>query len=363
MRIGDETRLQTTPKGVCFFMEQKKETRRPRALSFKGFIGLLRETASEWSSDKAPRLGAALAYYTVFSIAPLLIIVITIAGLAFDNAETQILSQIQGMLGDKGMETIESMIHAAQKPERSITATTLGFVALIFGAAGVFVQLKDALNTVWDVPEPKAGGLWAFVRKYFLSFTVVLGLGFLMLVALVISAGIAVLSEYIGGMMPGMEVGMKVISFVVSFGLITFLFAMLFKFLPDAKVSWRDVWLGAAFTSLLFVVGKFALGAYLGKAGVASAYGAAGSLALILLWVYYSSQILFFGAEFTEVYARHYGSRTEKAVAKREKRTAKERLVAEIERERRQMAKYLHPVATRTQPRGVVFEPPNRKNL
>ena len=315
-------------------MEAKTHLRRPSAYSFKGILSLLKETAKEWSDDKAPRLGAALAYYTVFSLAPLLIIFITVAGLVFANAQGAIMTQVQGLIGDKGSEMIESMIEAAQKPKESTIATSLGFIALIFGAAGVFIQLKDALNTVWEVPPPKAGGIWAFLRKYFLSFTFVLGLAFLALVTLVVSAGLAALGTYLEGLFPAMNVVMKVVSFAVAFGLMTFIFAMLFKYLPDAKIRWRDVWLGAAVTSVLFVIGKFGLGFYLGRAGAASAYGAAGSLVLVLLWVYYSAQILFFGAEFTQVYAQRHGSRSERAVAKTQAKTRKERLVKEIERER-----------------------------
>ena len=331
-------------------MEAKTQTRRPSAYSVKGIFGLLKQTAKEWSDDKAPRLGAALAYYTVFSVAPLLVVFITIAGLVFANAQTEIMSQVTGLLGDKGSEAIGSMIEAAQKPKESTIATVLGAVALIFGASGVFIQLKDALNTIWEVPPPKASGVWAFLRKYFLSFTFVLGMGFLMLVTLIISAGLAVIGNYLEGLFPAANLIMKVLSFAVAFGLVTFIFAMLYRFLPDTKVRWRDVWLGAAVTAALFVVGKFALGFYLGRAGTASAYGAAGSLALVLLWVYYSAQILFFGAEFTQVYARSHGSLSERAVARTQAKTRKQRLIKEIEREREKIAETLKPFKAKKSP-------------
>lgn len=308
-------------------------------------ITLLKKTATQWVSDKAPRLGAALAYYTIFSIAPLVIISITITGLLFDHAraQEQILGQIQSILGEKGAEAIRAMIEAAQKPVTSTVATALGLLTLLFGAAGVFIQLKDALNTIWNVKPREGGGLWGFVRNYFLSFSMVLGIGFLLLVSLLLAAGMAAVGEYFKGMFPGFDVLMKIAGMAISFLLVSLLFALMFKFLPDIKVSWHDVWLGAVLTSALFVVGKFALGAYFGKAKIGSAYGAAGSLVLVLLWIYYSAQILFFGAEFTQVYANYCGSRAgdnpDSLLPKGKKlRSKKERLVAQNEHRRHELS-------------------------
>ncbi|MDB6129727.1 MAG: putative rane protein [Verrucomicrobiales bacterium] len=300
----------------------------------KAILELLKQTFKEWNEDKAPRLGAAMAYYTIFSIAPILIISITIAGKLMDNAQGQILDQVQGMLGDKGREAVESMVEAANKPVQSAVATITAFATLLFGAAGVFIQLKDALNTIWKVKETTASGIMAYIKKYFLSFSMVLGLGFLLLVSLVMSAGLAMVGSYLNGWFKGMEVVMNLISFGVSFGLISVLFALLFKFLPDQRVAWKDVGIGAVLTSFCFVVGKFALGFYLGKASTVSAYGAAGSLVVMLLWVYYSAQILFFGAEFTQVYAKRHGSHYQAAPIPKNK---KQQLIFESDLHRREI--------------------------
>ena len=322
-----------------------------KRINFKGILNLLKETASEWMSDKAPRLGAALAYYTVFSIAPLIIIAITIAGLIFQDSQQQVIAQVQSLVGEEGAKTIQSMITAAQKPAQSTIATLLGFALLIFGAAGVFIQLKDALNTIWDVDETSAkGGIWAFVKKYFLSFSMVLGIGFLLLVSLLLEAGLAIAGEFVKDRIPGMDVIMQTLAVVISFGVVSLLFAMLFKFLPDVKVAWHDVWIGAVLTAALFVIGKIGLGVYLGKAATASAYGAAGSLVIILLWVYYSAQILFFGAEFTQVYSKYHGSHYTPEIDK-EKLSPKERLVAECDEQRQKLASTFNKGTLQSVPR------------
>lgn len=277
-------------------------------------FGLLKQTWTEFSEDKVPRLGAALAYYTVFSIAPLLLIVIAIAGLAFgqEAAQGKIFQQLDGLLGANTAKGVQDMVRNASKPKSGTIATIAGIVTLILGASGVFGQLKDALNTIWDVPPKKAKGIWGFLKGRFLSAAMVFGIGFLLLVALVIDAAIsAVLPE------------LQVVQVIVSLAVVTVLFAAIFRVLPDLKIEWHDVWLGAAFTSVLFVLGKFALGMYLGRSAVGSTYGAAGSLVVLLLWVYYSAQILLFGAEFTQVYARSHGSRRGD-----EKTTEKEREAA-----------------------------------
>lgn len=272
---------------------------------------VLKMTYHDWTEDRAPRLGAALAYYTVFSLAPLLLIVISIAGLVFDPAEVQtaIDHQLEGLLGAEGKEGVSAMVAGAQNKDSGIVATVLGVVALLFGATGVFAQLKDSLNTIWEVEAKPGQGIWQYVRDRFLSFAMVLTIGFLLLVMLVVSAGLAVLLAFFNHLIPLPEWSAYLIDAVVSFGAVTMLFAMMFKYLPDVKIAWGDVWLGAAFTALLFTVGKYALGLYLGQAGFGSTYGAAGAVVIILLWAYYSSQILFFGAEFTQVYARSFGGR------------------------------------------------------
>ena len=271
---------------------------------------LLRDAFRDWSEDKAPRLGAALAYYTVFSLAPLLVLVIGIAGLVFGDEAVrgEVQSQMRGLLGANGARAIEDMIAGARRPESGTAASLVGMVLLLVGASGVFGQLQDALNTVWEV-EPKSGrGIWGIVKDRFLSVTMVLGTGFLLLVSLVLSATISAASHRLG-LPNGFTIAAHLLDAVLSFSVVTVLFALIFKLLPDAVIAWRDVWLGAAMTALLFVVGKTALGLYLGYADVGSTYGAAGSLIVVLVWVYYASQIFLFGAELTQVYANRYGSR------------------------------------------------------
>ena len=280
---------------------------------------LLRDAFYSWLDDRAPALGAALAYYTVFALAPLLIIVIAIGGLAFgqEAAQGQILSQIEDLLGENGAKAVQAMLESARQPTTGWLATIVGIVMLVLGSTGVFAQLQDSLNTIWKV-VPKAGrGIRGILRDRLLTFMMVIAVGFLLLVSLVLSAALAALGKFFNYLLPVPEAVLHGINFVVSFGVITLMFAMIYKILPDVKISWSDVWIGAAVTSLLFSLGKFLIGLYLGKSGVASAYGAAGSLVVILVWVYYTAQILLYGAEFTAVYAIKYGSRivpTENAV-------------------------------------------------
>ena len=272
---------------------------------------LLKEAFEKWSADKAPRLGAALSYYTVFSLVPLLVLAISIAGLVFgtEAAQQAIMAQIESLVGPQSAAAIKQMLEIAQKPSSGALASAIAVVTLLLGASGVFAQLQDALNTVWGV-EPKAGrGLWGTIKDRLFSLMAVLGTGFLLLVSLVLSAALAAFGKMFQGRLPGHEGLLHLADLAISFGVITLLFAMMFKLLPDAKIAWRDVWIGAGLTSVLFTVGKFAIGMYLGKADVGSAYGAAGSLVILLVWVYYSSQILLYGAEFTSVYANRYGSR------------------------------------------------------
>ena len=272
---------------------------------------LLRRTFSDWSEDKAPQLGASLAFYTALSIAPLLVILLGVAAyfLGDDAASGQVVGELRSLVGDEGGKAIESMIANANKPTTGAVATALSVVTLMFGASGVFGQLQSALNTIWDV-KPKPGrGIWGFIRDRFLSLTMVLGIAFLLLVSLVFTAAIATATNYFGGEKESLAWVVQAVNFVASFALLTMLFALMFKILPDVKMSWSDVWMGAAVTAGLFVVGKFAIGLYLGQSSMASSYGVAGSFVVLLVWVYYSAQILFFGAELTQVYANTYGSR------------------------------------------------------
>jgi membrane protein len=276
---------------------------------------VLKQTVKDWADDKAPRLGAALAYYTVFSIAPLFVIVIAIAGIWFGKqaAQDQIFQQIAGLIGDKGAEAVSGMLKAADKPKEGMIASVLAVVTLLFGATGVFIQLQDALNTIWEV-KPKPGrGIMGFIRQRLLSLAMVFGIGFLLLVSLVLSAGLAAAGKWFSGALPGGEEVWHALNFTISFLVISGVFTLMFKYLPDVKVAWKDVWLGGMLTAFLFTVGKYALGMYLGRSSVSSAYGAAGSLVILLLWVYYSAQILFLGAEFTQVYANRFGKKLEPA--------------------------------------------------
>ncbi len=270
---------------------------------------VLKDAGSSWMEDKAPRLGAALAYYSVFSLAPLLVIIIGIAGLVVGHeaAGHHLTDQIKNLVGEEGGKAVRAMVESASKPQTGIVGTVLGVLMLLFGAAGLFGQLQDALNTVWEV-EPKPGqGIWGLIRERFLSLSMVLGVAFLLLVSLVISAGVAAFVQLFGDMGAGFlgHAANEIVSVIV----IALLFAVIFKFLPDAKIAWGDVWLGAALTAVLFEIGKFLLGLYLGHSGIASGYGAAGSLAVLLVWLYYSGQIFLFGAEFTRAYANRLGSR------------------------------------------------------
>lgn len=270
---------------------------------------LLKDTATAWSEDKVPRHGAALAYYTVFSIVPLLVVVIAIIGLLFgrEATESYILDQIAAVIGPQSAEALKEMLQRANQPSTGIVATVTATVTLLLGASGVFGQLQDSLNSIWGVRPKEGRGIWGIIKDRFISFSALLGTAFLLLVSLVISAGLAAIGQWFGGRLPAPEVVLHFLEFLLSFALITGLFAMMFKLLPDARVAWSNVWIGAGLTALLFTVGKFALGLYLGKSDIGSAYGAAGSLVILLVWVYYSAQIVLFGAEFTQVYANAVG--------------------------------------------------------
>jgi membrane protein len=290
----------------------------------KRYIDLFKGAWTEFSDDKAQRLAAALAYYTIFSIAPMLLIAIAIAGLVFgkSQAQAQIIGELRGLFGDAGGKAIEDMLANAAKPKTGTIAIVIGFVTLLFGAAGVFGQLKEALNTIWNVEERKTGGIAQLIKQRFLSFAMVLGVGFLLLVSLVLDAAVSSMGKFAQNHLPGGEALWQVLQLGVSFVVVALLFAMIFRFLPDVRVEWRDVWFGAIFTAFLFVVGKFGLGLWLGKKSTASPYGAAGSLVVLLLWIFWSANILFFGAEFTQVYTRTHGSMKGEAEVPRRETTA-----------------------------------------
>ncbi|MEO8288092.1 MAG: YihY/virulence factor BrkB family protein [Chloroflexota bacterium] len=279
----------------------------------KDIFGLIKDTFKEWSEDKAARLGAALAYYTIFSIGPLLLIAISIASLVFANAQEQIVGSISGVVGQQGGEAVTGIIENNNKGGGSIIATIIGIVVLLLGASGVFGQLKDALNTIWEVKPKEGQGFLKTIKDRFLSFTMVLGTGFLLLVSLVISAAVAAVNVWLNSFLPGGVIVGQALNFLLAFAVVTVMFALLFKYLPDIKIGWKDVWLGAAITALLFSLGQFALGLYLSMGNVGTAFGAAGSLVIVLVWIYYSAQILFFGAEFTQVYTNRFGSRVQPA--------------------------------------------------
>jgi membrane protein len=274
-------------------------------------IEIVGETVKEWSNDKASRLSAALAYYTVFSIPPLMVVAIGIASLFTDRAtiEEQVVNQAGSLMGQQGGEAIGTILQSAEQPGNGeLLPTLLGVALLVFGASGVFTQLQDAMNTIFGVqPDPKRG-IMGLIKDRFLSFTMVLTIGFILLVSLVLSTVLASLGNFIGGLVTEAEILLWLVNFIISFGIFMLLFALIFKTIPDVKMAWRDVLIGAAVTALLFKIGEFALSFYFERSDPTSAFGAAGSIILLLLWIYYSAQIIFLGAEFTEVYARRIGS-------------------------------------------------------
>jgi membrane protein len=272
------------------------------------FWKVLKTAFAEWVRHRSARLGAALAYYSVFSMGPLLLIVTSIAGLFFgaDAVRDGLTAQFKSLLGETGSKAVEAMLAGASSAQSGVLAGVTGVVLLLVAALGVVVQLKDAMNTIWNVEEPREAGLWWYLRTYLVSFAGILGLGFLLAISLVISAGLAALSSWSGTASALLGEG---INFIVSLAILTALFAMLFKWFPDTEIAWRDVLPGAATTALLFNLGKFAIGWYIGTQGLESTYGAAASIVILLIWVYYSAQIVLFGAELTHAYATECGSR------------------------------------------------------
>ena len=277
-------------------------------------LDLFKKTAQKWIQDKCPQLGAALAYYTVFSLAPLVLVLLAVFGLIYGGSEEargKITDQLRYLIDPNGVKVIHDIAANTSEPKSGFLATAIGIAVGLFGASGVFGQLQDALNTIWGVKPKPGGGIWGFLRARFLSFAMVGGVCFLLLVSLTVESLIRGLSSYLQNMLPGGHLLALAIFFVFDFAIILLLFAMIFRYLPDARIAWRDVWIGAGLTTALFAAGKFGLGLYLGSGAAGSAYGAASSLISLLLWVFYSAQIMLFGAEFTQVYSNTYGSRVE----------------------------------------------------
>lgn len=280
-------------------------------MKWRGIIELFRDTFEEWRQDDASTLSAALAYYTIISLAPLLVIIIGLVALIFgkEAAEGQVIHQLASILGPQSATALQEIVEHSQQPSVGIVATVISVAVLAFSAAGVFYQLQTSLNTVWEVTPKSSQGLWSIVKSRLPSLSIIPVIGFLLIVSLAASTAVSAFGAFLGTLFPGIIVLLHIAEFLVSFVVIAILFSLIYKILPDVDVRWRDVWLGGAFTSLLFALGKFGIGLYLGKSSLASTYGAAGSLVVLLAWVYYSAQIFFFGAEFTQLYANRYGSR------------------------------------------------------
>ena len=278
---------------------------------FGNAFSLLKQTFNEWLEDKAPQLGAALAYYTVFSLAPLILVLLAIVGVIFRadpaGAWDKITQQMSYFLDPSAVQVVQNIAQKASQPGKSTIATIIGVALALFGASGVFGQLQDALNTIWGVKAKPGTGIWGFLRSRFLSFAMIGGICFLLLVSLTLESLLKGFSHYIQSVLPGGIVVAMTVYVIFDFAVVVLLFAMIFKFLPDVNIQWRDVWIGAIITAIFFGIGKWLLGFYLGSGTAGSAYGAASSLITLLLWVYYSSQILLFGAEFTQVYAQRAG--------------------------------------------------------
>lgn len=285
----------------------------------KQLFDLCRKSVDAWIDDFAPSMGAAIAYYTMFSLAPLLVIVIAIAGAVFGHEAVQgeIVAQLSGLIGREGAIAVQGLVRSASEPERGLIAGGISLVVLLIGATTVFAELQSALDRIWHVPErEKPTGVWAVLRARLLSFGLILALAFLLMVSLVVSAGVAAFGTWAGTLLPGAEFLLQIANLLVSMGIMTVLFAMIYKFMPTAPIGWHDVWVGAFVTAVLFELGKLLIGLYIGKSGMTESFAAAGSLVVLLAWVYYAAQIFLLGAEFTKVHADAHGSRAgEKAVA------------------------------------------------
>jgi len=279
----------------------------------RAFAGVMTKAVTAWFDDNASSLGAALAFYTIFSVAPILIIAVAIAGYVFgaDTAQTEVLAQLQALTGDAGATAIRQLLASAQYSDKKGIAAAIGIVTLVVGATSVFGELQNALNRIWRTPpQPKSVGWWRFVRARVLSVGMVMGVGFLLLVSLLVSAALAAFGGWLGSFLPQFDIVLPIADLLVSFGMTVLLFALIYRYVPGESIPWGDVWTGATVTALLFTIGKHLIGVYLGKSSFNSAYGAAGSIIILLLWIYYSAQIFLLGAEFTRVFAYEYGSRS-----------------------------------------------------
>jgi membrane protein len=268
------------------------------------WIGLLRIAVGSWLADRAPSMGAAIAYYTVFSLAPVLILIIAVAGLAFGKAaaEGALFDQIAALVGKESAGAVQALLRSASGTASGIIATLVGLAALVLAATGVFCEVHAALNVIWKAKPATAGGLWQLVKLRLRSLALIVGIGVLLMISLVLSAALEAFSAYLGEILPALPSVLGTLNFLLSLVMTTALFAMIFKILPDAEVEWRDVWIGAAATAVLFTIGRHLISLYIGSSGVSSVYHAAGTLVLLLVWIYYSAQILLFGAEFAKAY-------------------------------------------------------------
>jgi len=281
-------------------------------MSYKPVSDLLKAAAVHWVDDYAQSMGAALAFYTMFSIAPFVLIVTAVAGFFFGEgaAKSEIFNQMQSMLGTQGALAVQGLLESAIKPTGNVLAAAVGSAFLFIGATSVFAELQDALDRIWRAPlRVNTFGLWRLVRARLLSFGMILGIGFLLMVSLTFSAGVAALSKWWDALFYGWSTVAFIINLTASLMLSTAVFAMIYKLMPRVQIDWRDVWIGAGVTALLFITGKFIIGLYLGRSGISSRFGSAGSLVVVLLWVYYSAQVFLFGAEFTWAYSHKFGSR------------------------------------------------------
>jgi len=311
--IGDQTWHDPRGQGTrsAGVANERGDRRHRFGAGAKTALEMIKQTFVEWSDDKGPRLGASLSYYTVFSMAPLLLLVISIAGLVFGPAaaEGRIFGELRGLLGSDAARLVQTVVAKASRPEHGILGTIISVGVLVVGATGVVVELQDALNSVWKIAPKPNRGVWGVIRTRLISVAMILTLGFLLLVSLVVSAALAALGGWLRGLAGGAVAVGWILDVTVSLGVIATLIALIYKVLPDAVISWRDVWIGAGVTALLFLLGKYLIGLYIGRASVGSAFGAAGSLAVLLVWVYYSAQIMLLGAEFTRVFANRFGSK------------------------------------------------------
>jgi len=301
------------------FVEEANSDGKSRVNLLEAVTALFRQAGAAWLADNAPRLGAALAFYTLFSLAPVLIVAVSVAGFVFGKkaAQGEIVLQFQGLMGTQGATAIEAILQSTNRPALGGVATTLGLLAILVGASGAFNELQDALNTIWKV-DSRTKSFWTVIsRQRLFSLGLVVATGFLLLTSLLVTAALSSGERFVSNLLPISGILLESINFVFSFGVITILFALILKFIPDTSIAWREVMMGATVTSLLFAVGKVIIGLYLGHSALISAYGAAASLVIFLIWIYYSAQILLFGAELTHVYALKYGSRLKTNLSKR----------------------------------------------